>query len=123
MVVTDNEEFSVIVPDYLESSETGNEVAPEQDRDEMENENDDTQNEIEENENVTVDYSETLDSIIINQQTQNDVLIAIQEQNETIISSLELVTSGVHLVSNLSLLVVICTVALLIGKLFKNILV
>lgn len=122
MVVTENNEFSVIVPDYLESSETGNEAESEQDHGEMENENDDTQNEIEENENenVTVDYSDSLDSIIINQQSQTDVLIAIQEQNDTIISSLELVASGVHFVTNLSLLVVICTVALLIGKFFKN---
>lgn len=120
MLVTDNENFSVIVPDYLESSETVNEVAAEQDCDEMENENEDIPNEIEENDNVTADYSESLDSIIINQQTQNDVLIAIQEQNETIISSLELVASGIHFVTNLSLLVVICTVALLIGKFFKN---
>lgn len=120
MLVTDNNEFSVIIPDYLESSETGNEPYSERDHGEVENENDDTQNEIEENENVTVDYSESLDSIIINQQTQNDVLIAIQEQNDTIISSLELVASGVHFVTNLSLLVVICTVALLIGKFFKN---
>lgn len=120
MVVTDNEEFSVIVPDYLESSETGNEPYTESDHGEVENENDDTQNEIEENENVTVDYSESLDSIIINQQTQYDVLTAMQVQNETIISSLELVTSGVHFVTNLSALVVICTVALLIGKFFKN---
>lgn len=120
MLVTDNDNFSVIVPDYLESSETGNEVAPVQDRDEMENENDDTPNENEENENVTADYSDSLDSIIINQQEQTDVLIAIQEQNETIISSLELVASGIHFVTNLSLLVVICTLALLIGKFFKN---
>lgn len=116
MVVTENNEFSVIVPDYLESSVTGNAVVPVQEENE---ENEDTQ--IEENEeNVTVVYSDSLDSIIINQQTQNDVLIAIQEQNETIISSLELVASGVHFVTNLSLLVVICTVALLIGKFFKN---
>ena len=98
MIIEENEEYSVIVPDYLLESET-------------------------ENAESSVDYSETLSDIVINQQSTNDLLEEIISNQETIISSQNQIYSGIHFVSNLSIWVVIVSGALFFGRYFKSIIV
>lgn len=125
-VVKETDEYRIIVPDYLESGESNNESVHDQNEQSelvmsgtSEEQNEDTQTEEIEEETVT-DYTDSLDTIIINQETIIELLNATQEQNDTIIEYMQITTSGVHFITNLSVVLTVCFTAVAISKIFKS---
>lgn len=126
-VIKETDEYRIIIPDYLESSELNNESVHDQNEQSelvvsgtSEEQNEDTQTEeIEEEENVT-DYTDSLDTIIINQEEIITLLSAIDEYENDINENLGLTFSGVHFITNLTLVVVIVACSISIGKYFKS---
>lgn len=125
-VVKETDEYRIIVPDYLESGESTNDSVHDQNEQSelvmsgtSEEQNEDTQTEENEEETVT-DYTDSLDTIIINQETIIELLNATQEQNDTIIEYMQITTSGVHFITNLSVVLTVCFTAVAISKIFKS---
>ena len=126
-VVKETDNYRIIVPDYLESNESNNESVLDHDEQSesmvesgtSEEQNEDTQTEEIEEETVT-DYTDSLDTIIINQETIIELLNATQEQNDTIIEYMQITTSGVHFITNLSVVITVCFTAVAISKIFKS---
>lgn len=125
-VVKETDDYRIIVPDYLESSESNNESVHDQNEQSelvmsgtSEEQNEDTQTEEIEEETVT-DYTDSLDTIIINQEEIITLLNAIEEHENDINENLTLTYSGVHFITNLTLVVVIVACAFSIGKYFKS---
>jgi len=97
MILEDNEEYSIIVPDYLLESD------------------------LEEEENTApVDYSDTLSDIVINQQTNNELLEEVISNQEIIISSHEKLYSGLSAIASLQMWLLVASVGLFFGRFFMS---
>lgn len=109
MDILNDENIIVTVPDYLAS-------------DSIEEENTENENDLSDNETQSIDYSESLATIINNQENTILLLESIeQNQNDNILSLNEIFT-GIKFCSNLGLLVVICLCAIAFGKYIKKLL-
>lgn len=109
MDIFNDKNIIVTVPDYLAS-------------DSIEEENTENENDLSDNETQSIDYSESLATIINNQQDTILLLESIEQKQDNNNSSLQDIFTGIHFVSNLSLLVVICVCGLAFGKYIKQLL-
>lgn len=97
MIIEETEDYSVIVPDYLLESETE-----------------------EETDTAPVDYSDTLSDIVINQQTNNELLEEIISNQKTIISSQEMLYSGISGIATMLFWSLVVSVGLFFGRFFMS---